>query len=70
MNTVTVDILAPEAEVVLEELVSKNLIVVRKRKTFNEVLHQLRRNAEYAPSLEEITKEVEEVRSQRYGIAM
>ncbi|WPP52767.1 hypothetical protein [Catalinimonas niigatensis] len=69
MDSVRIDILNPKAKKLLEDLEALELIAIRKDKnqSFEEVLRRLRKKAASAPSLEEITKEVEAVRSKRYG---
>lgn len=67
-----VELLAPEAQVLLEEMAKKNLIRFKKpeeKKTaFWETVERIRQKAEAEniPS-EEITRVVEEVRTIRYG---
>ena len=69
MNTIQVNILNPKAEVILKDMVKKNWITIRKpsKSTFQSVLKNLHSNAKTAPSLKEITKEVELVRAKRYA---
>ncbi|MDO5615365.1 MAG: hypothetical protein Q4G16_04185 [Cruoricaptor ignavus] len=68
MNTsITIDILNPKATKLLKSLVELNLISIKsEKKGFAEVLKKLRSNSKNAPSLEEITKEVEIIRTKRY----
>ena len=68
MNTsLTIDILNPKATKLLKNLAELNLISIKsEKKGFAEVLKKLRSNSKNAPSLEEITKEVEIVRAKRY----
>jgi len=70
MNTITVDILNPKAEKLLRDLAELNLISIHDKETsgFESVLKKLRAKAKSAPSLDEITKEVELVRSKRHAI--
>ena len=56
MNTLTIDILDPSAETALNELASRNLIAVREQKGFSAILEKFRKQANNAPSLEEITE--------------
>lgn len=70
MNTLTIDILDPSAETALNELASRNLIAVREQKGFSSILEKFRKQANNAPSLEEITEEVEAVRRKRYEKAI
>lgn len=69
MSTLKVDIINPKAAKLLKDLEDMNLISIRKstKSRFVEILEKLRRQSESAPSFEEITKEVEIVRSKRYG---
>lgn len=68
MNTIQVNILNPKAEVILKDMVKKNWITIQKpsKSTLQSVLNNLRSKAKTAPSLKEITKEVELVRAKRY----
>jgi hypothetical protein len=68
METIKVDILDPKARKLLKELADLNLISIRKstRSDFPKVLGKLRSESEAAPDLDEITREVEAVRSRRY----
>ena len=67
MDTLRIDILNPKARKLLEELEALELIVIRKdeKKGFQDVLKRLRKKSKSAPSVEEITKEVEKVRRAR-----
>jgi hypothetical protein len=69
MKTIEVTILNPKAEVILKDMVKKKLIAIQKpsKSTLQSVLNNLRSNAKTAPSLKEITKEVELVRAKRYA---
>jgi hypothetical protein len=69
MNTMRIDILNPKAAKILKELADLNLIAIQDTSNngFAKVLKQLRSKAKSAPSLKEITAEVEKVRSKRYG---
>lgn len=68
MTTVTIDILNPKAKKLLKNLADLELISIREssEKGFSKVLKKLRSKAASSPSFEEITKEVELVRSKRY----
>lgn len=69
METIRVDILNPKAKALLKDLANLNLIRIRKETSesdFSELLKKFRSKADQAPSLEEITKEVEAVRKARY----
>jgi hypothetical protein len=67
METIRIEILNPKANQLLKDLADLNLIKIKPKSTIKEILEKTRRNAEYVPSLEEITAEVEEVRQARYG---
>ena len=68
MKTIELTILNHRANVILKDLVKKNWITIQKpsKSTLQSVLNNLRSNAKTAPSLKEITKEVELVRAKRY----
>jgi len=69
MNTIQVNILNPKADIILKDMEEQNLIAIQKpsKSTLQSVLNNLRSNAKTAPSLKEITKEVELVRAKRYA---
>ena len=69
MKTIELIILNPKANVILKDMVKKNWIAIQKpsKSTLQSVLNNLRSNAKTAPSLKEITKEVELVRAKRYA---
>ena len=68
MNTIQVNILNPKADIILKDMEKQNLIAIQKpsKSSLQSVLNNLRSNAKTAPSLKEITKEVELVRAKRY----
>lgn len=69
METIRIDILNPKAKALLKDLANENLIRVREEAPdpdFSELLIKFRSKADEAPSLEEITSEVEAVRKARY----
>lgn len=69
METVKIDILNPKAKALLKDLANLELIRIRKEKSgtdFTDLLKKFRNKASKAPSLEEITLEVEAVRKARY----
>lgn len=69
METFRIDIINPKAKRLIKDLADMNLIKIRKEKVnpeFTELLDKLRSQSESAPSLDEITKEVESVRASRY----
>jgi hypothetical protein len=69
MNTIQVNILNPKADIILKDMEKQNLIAIQKpsKSSLQSVLNNLRSNAKIAPSLKEITKEVELVRAKRYA---
>jgi hypothetical protein len=67
METLNVEILNPKAKALLINMADLNLINIKSKPSFGQGLEQLRRNEEQIPSSEEITKEVESVREQRYA---
>lgn len=68
METVKVDILKPKARKLLKDLADLDLITIRETTTsgFSEVLKKIRSKSDTVPSSEEITGEVEAVRSRRF----
>ena len=69
MNTMHIDVLNPKAAKLLKDLADMNLIAIRdtSKNGFATVLKKLRSKTKIAPTLEEITKEVELVRSKGYA---
>ena len=68
METIKIDILNPKAKSLLQDLADLKLIRIQKdkvRSEFQELLDKLRMKSAEAPSLDEITKEVEVVRKSR-----
>ena len=64
MESITVEILNPKAKKLLEDLAELNLISISNSKpSLDNLLNILR--SDNAPSFEEITKEVENVRAKR-----
>ena len=69
MESLIIDIVNPKAINLLKDLADMDLIRINKEKIkseFIELLIRLRANSNDAPSLDEITKEVESVRKLRY----
>lgn len=69
METLQIDILNPKAKKILKNLAELNLIKITVPKDpsdFSSLLEKLRNKPYQEISLEEITKEVEEVRESRY----
>ena len=69
MNTIRVNILNPNAARILKERADLNLIDIQdtSKNGFASVLKKLRSKSKTAPSLAEITNEVELVRNKRYA---
>ena len=69
METIRIDILNPKAKTLLKDLADLDLIRIKKDKVKSELkdlLDKFRMNADEAPSLDDITDEVESVRKSRY----
>ena len=69
METFRIEIINPKAKNLIKNLVDMDLIRIKKDKgksEFAELLTRLRKRSYKAPTLEEITKEVELVRRTRY----
>ena len=68
METFRIDILNPKAKNLLKNLAELNLIKIKKEKKsdFSNLLKKLRSKSKEELSLDEITKEVENVRKSRY----
>lgn len=69
METIRIEILNPKAKALLKDLANLDLIRISKEgseNAFSEVLNKFRSKSVQAPSLNEITKEVEAVRKARY----
>ncbi|HRK60272.1 MAG TPA: hypothetical protein PLI74_11560 [Candidatus Kapabacteria bacterium] len=69
MNPMRVEILHPKAAKLLKDLADLNLIAIHdtSKNGFASVLKKLRSKSKSAPTFDEITKEVELVRSKRYA---
>lgn len=70
MNTLRIEILNPKARKLLKDLADLELISIEKTpvNSFTTILRRIRTKSKTnRPTLEEITKEVELVRSKRYG---
>ncbi|MDO5524394.1 MAG: hypothetical protein Q4G48_10165 [Bacteroidia bacterium] len=70
METIQVEILNPKAKSILKNLADLKIISIKKEKkksSFLSILDELQAKSGSAPSLEEITKEVESVREARYA---
>ena len=68
MNTMRINILNPKAVKLLKDLADLNLIAIQdtSKNGFASVLKRLRSQAKSAPTFDEITNEVELIRSKRY----
>ena len=69
METLRIDIVNPKAKKIIKELAELNLISIREKdpiKSFQKLLTKLRTN-QGTISLDEITKEVDIVRTKRHG---
>jgi len=69
MNTMRIEILNPKAVKLLKDLADLNLITIQdnSKNGFAKVLKKFRSKSKFTPSLDEITQEVEVVRSKRYA---
>ena len=69
MDTLKINILNPKALNLLKDLADMDLISVQNnsKNAFEDLLERLRSQSDSAPSLEEITKEVEAERTKRYA---
>lgn len=68
METIKIDILNPKAKALLNDLANLDLIRIRQEPSsdFSNLFKKLRSKSKSAPSLEDITQEVEAVRKARY----
>lgn len=69
MSILRIEILNPKASKLLKDLADLNLIAIQEspKSGFKLLLKKLRSKAKSAPTLEEISQEVELVRTKRYG---
>lgn len=70
MKTYQIDLLNPKAARLLQDLADLKLISIKetKKQDFIDIVTKLRKKASSnVPSLDEITKEVEMVRAERYA---
>ena len=70
METLNVQLINPKAKVLLMNLEEMNLIRIELKPTLSELLAKIRCKENEAPTLEEITEEVEMVRQKRYAEKM
>jgi len=66
METISIQIKNPKAKQLLKDLESLNLITIKSKPSLGMMLEKLRKKGQDAPTLEEITSEVEKVRQMRY----
>jgi hypothetical protein len=68
METIRIDIINPKAKKLLKNLADLKLIRIKKevKSEFSSLLQKLRNKSSESISLDEITKEVENVRKSRY----
>ena len=69
MESLRIEIVNPKAKNIIENLAEMDLIRIKKEKVkneFAELLAKLRKKSDKIPSIEEILKEVESVRKDRY----
>lgn len=69
MATLRINIINPKAKKLLKDLEDSGFISIEKetKNDLTTLLSKLRRNSKDAPSLEEITQEVELVRAERFA---
>jgi len=69
MESLRIEIINPKAKSLIKSLADMDLIRIKKEKVryeLKELVNSLREHSDEAPSLDEITKEVESVRKARY----
>ncbi len=66
METITINILNPKARKLINDLADMELIKINEKSAIRKLLERTRRFSDEAPTLEEITEEVEIVRQQMY----
>ena len=68
METIRIDIINPKAKKLLKDLADLKLIRIKKdvKSEFSSLLQKIRNKSSESLSIEEITKEVEDVRKSRY----
>lgn len=68
METIRIDIINPKAKKLLKDLADLKLIRIKKevKSDFFDLLQKLRSKSDQSMSIEEITREVEDVRKSRY----
>lgn len=66
MEVIKIEILNPIAKRLIKNLVDLKLITIQSKTSLSDLLENFRKNEKNVPSLDEITKEVEQVRRIRY----
>ena len=69
MESLRIEIINPKAKSLIKSLADLDLIRIKKEKVkyeLKELLDSIRKHSDEAPSLDEISKEVESVRKARY----
>jgi hypothetical protein len=67
METISIQINNPKAMQLIKDLAKLDLITIKPQVTVQNVLDRLRLNSDTAPSIDDITAEVEQVRNERYA---
>ena len=71
METLRIEILNPKVRTILKQLADLDLIAISKidkpNADLKDLLKKFRSKSDSAPSLDEITKEVEGIRAERYA---
>jgi len=70
METIRIEILNPKAKKLINDLADLKLINIKRSKAkseFKDLLFEMRKNSDSAPSLEEIQKEVAKVRQDKHA---
>ena len=65
METIQIEILNPKVKKLLKDLVSLNLISIKKETSFLDTIAAIRKTNALSPSLDEIAFEVKKVRSKK-----
>ena len=69
MESLRIEIINPKAKKLIKNLADMDLIKIKKENSssdFKKLFSQIRKNSENAPSLEDISKEVELIRKARH----
>ena len=69
MESLRIEIINPKAKKLIKNLADMDLIKIKKENSssdFKKLLSRIRKNSENAPSLEDISKEVELIRKARH----